>query len=227
MPDRNIALLFFSRTAKSEAAAKPFYKGKGGHNVAVASALIDRAMEVGKKSQLPFFHFHEGKQIGSTFGERFANAYQELFNEGFEAVIAIGNDSPGQDCIDWEHAVSQLTDGNCVLGPSQRGGAYFIGITKEIFEQTSFAQLPWQTNQLFSTLEAYCIKSSPEPTILPCLLDANSAKDLDAIISDHNIEASFRKWIASLLVVFNSFCLKIENSFYTFFLTQSTESRAP
>lgn len=184
-------------------------------------------MVVGKKSKLPFFHFHEGKQVGNTFGERIANAYQELFNQGFDAVIAIGNDTPGQECIDWDHAVSQLNAGNCVLGPSQRGGAYLIGVTKEVFQQGSFAQLSWQTNQLFATLEVYCRKSSSEPTILPCLLDANSAADLDTIISDQKLDATFRKWIASLLAVFNFFCLKIESSFYTFFLTQSTESRAP
>jgi hypothetical protein len=226
-PDHNIALLFFSRTAKPEAAAKPFLKGKCDRNVAIASALINRAMEVGKESKLPFFHFHEGKQIGATFGEKIANAYQELFNQGFSSVIAIGNDSPGLECIDWEYALTQLNAGVCVLGPSQRGGAYFIGITKEMFQQASFAQLPWQTDQLLATLEAYCSKGSSRPNIIPCLLDANSVKDLDAIISDQNLDASFRKWIASLLLVFNSFRLKIESSFYTFFLTQSTESRAP
>lgn len=225
--NQNIALLFFSRTAKPEAAAKPFLKGESLRNVAIASALIKKAEEVAMSSKLPFFHFHEGKQIGNTFGERIANAYQELFNQGFGAVIAIGNDSPGQECIDWDQAVSNLNAGNCVLGPSQRGGAYFIGITKEIFQQTSFAQLPWQTNLLFATLEAYCSTDSYRPNIIPCLHDANSAKDLDAIIYDQKIDTSFRKWLASLLMVFNSFCRRIEICFYTFFLALASESRAP
>ncbi|PKP48396.1 MAG: hypothetical protein CVT95_04475, partial [Bacteroidetes bacterium HGW-Bacteroidetes-12] len=157
----SVAILFFTRTAQQEAKEKHWLGvNQQQKNNKIAAKLIDQTAHFLNQLHLPVFVFNEENQVGNTFGERFSNAYQEIFNKGFDAVISVGNDTPGLPQINWNEAVNQLQNNQCVLGPSFNGGAYFVGITKNAFENNAFKNLPWQQNELFFELLSFCENNS-------------------------------------------------------------------
>ncbi len=194
-----IALLYFSRNVAEEGRKKAWFSSsirRG--NQLLASALIDHSSDFLKDSGLPVFHSHEGNQRGRTFGERFANAYQDLFDKGYSGVIAIGNDTPEIVKIDLAQVSRDLLSGNPVLGASVRGGAYLIGLTTGTFDKEQFQNLPWQSNQVFSALREMCTSSDVQPAILETLRDINSIHDLKLLLSTTGLKEVVHTFILFL-----------------------------
>ena len=129
---RNIALIYFSRNPLAECRDKQFIPDND-KNVLLAATLINRSKRVAINSGLPLFHFHEGNQQGATFGERLTNAFKHVFDRGFTAAVAVGNDTPELGSIDWSTVCASLQHDRQVVGPSFRGGAY-----PDRFDQSRF-----------------------------------------------------------------------------------------
>ncbi len=213
-----LAILFFSRNSRFECEQKRWFAGSGrGRNQAIATALIAHSLKAVQASGLPVYRYHEGNQRGNTFGERLANAYEDLFNLGYSGVIAVGNDTPQLSAIDWQEATSPLKAGHCVLGASLRGGAYIIGITAASFNKDIFQNLPWQTSSLFQGLESFCARSGNQPCLLPALRDINTFHDLLALIRVKGIDRGFNRFISRALtpgkLLDSFFCTDPRSSF--------------
>ena len=169
MNKNNTAILLFSRTATAEAAAKPLSIGKRSAE-SVAAFLINHAKNLTAKTQLPVFFFSEKQQRGDTFGERFANAFEDVFAKGFENVISIGNDCltiSTSDILDAADALqttpltqSAIPQGGAVLGATNDGGAYLIGLQKDTFQKYLFQDIQWQTESVFDELIKYVEQST-------------------------------------------------------------------
>src|SRR5947207_3220420 len=79
-------------------------------------------------------------QRGDKFGERLYFAVEDLFKCGFDSVCLIDSDSPTVPAENFAEAVELLStsDDRIVLGPSDDGGYYLIGVKKphrHLFEQ--------------------------------------------------------------------------------------------
>lgn len=194
-----IALIYFSRTEKAEAKAKNWIKPYRHLNERLATSLICQSYKVVRSSGLPIFHYHEGNQRGATFGERLANAYQDVFDMGYAAAIAVGNDSPEIASIDWEQAIRYLQEGSCVLGPSLRGGAYLIGLTKAVFQKEKLSKISWQTNHTLANLIHYCSSENTPVACIDALRDINSFQDLLKTAKSSKINRAFKKLLLELL----------------------------
>lgn len=157
--NKDIALIFFSRTSVDEAKYKFWFKGKT-KNLHAASLLINKAESSIQKSGIPVYHFHEQNQKGDTFGERIANAYQEVFDMGYEQVISVGNDCPDLEHINWKQISINLSKGKSVLGPDARGGAYLIGIQRKYFDKSKFETLSWQKNNSVPRTLFVCVSNA-------------------------------------------------------------------
>src|SRR2546423_9222190 len=86
-------------------------------------------------------------QRGEGFGERLAFAAEDLFQCGFASVCLIDSDSPTVSAVVYAEAVGILSkagDG-VVLGPSDDGGYYLIGLKKN-WPQL-FARVDWSTER--------------------------------------------------------------------------------
>ena len=144
------AILLFSRTAWEEAQYKTFVPHKG--NVTIAAELIKHTQQTAISSGLdvlvpPF-------QKGITFGERITHAIGYVFQQGYERVIVIGNDTP---MLTKQHILTAhhlLQEKNMVIGPSTDGGIYLLGIHKTCFQSNTFKQLDWQSASLFASLQS-------------------------------------------------------------------------
>jgi rSAM/selenodomain-associated transferase 1 len=87
-------------------------------------------------------------QRGDNFGERLDFAVGDLFKCGFEAVCLIDSDSPTVPAENFAEAVELLnTSGDrVVLGPSDDGGYYLIGVKKP--HRHLFQQIDWSTERV-------------------------------------------------------------------------------
>lgn len=171
------ALLIFSRTALEEAVSKRYVPSADiRNNVRVAKKFIQHTAQVAQETELPLYIKTSDQQVGYTFGERFSNAIDEVFNKGYEKVIAIGSDSPDLDKETILLVEKKLSKNGLVLGPTKDGGVYVVGIQKEIFDRSTFANIPWQTRSTYSALRSYNRFSSTKS--IHILTDIDTKHDL-------------------------------------------------
>jgi rSAM/selenodomain-associated transferase 1 len=89
-------------------------------------------------------------QRGDEFGERLYFAVEDLFKCGFDSLCLIDSDSPTVPAENFEQAVELLsTSEDCVvLGPSDDGGYYLIGVKKP--HRHLFEQIDWSTERVLN-----------------------------------------------------------------------------
>lgn len=171
------AILVFAHSSEEEAKHK---------SIAKADALFDvltaHTLETVVKTGLPYFHFSETQQIGATFGERFTNAIQAVYDKGYERIITIGNDSPQLKPQHIVEAESHLENNKFVLGPSTDGGFYLMGLHQDQFDAKVFRQLEWQTTSLSKQL-LRLLSVSVEVFRLPTLFDIDTVADIESFIA--------------------------------------------
>ena len=83
-------------------------------------------------------------QVGNDLGKRMMNAFNEGFQAGFEQIIIIGSDMYHLNQSDLEEAFSKFKNQNFVVGPTEDGGFYLLGmksLKKELFQNKE-----WGTN---------------------------------------------------------------------------------
>lgn len=171
------AILVFAHSATKELEYKPIPKGER-----LFDALGHSTLKKAKRTGLPLFHFTEKEQIGSTFGERFTNAIASVFEQGFEHVITIGNDTPQLQTHHLQKAAQQLALGKTVIGPSTDGGFYLLGIQQKNFNATVLKDMPWQRIDLFHKISHWFEHVSCELIKLPIFQDIDDTKDLKAAL---------------------------------------------
>lgn len=176
--DSETALLFFSRTPEAESEHKVVYPGNRQKNRAVINLLFQQSRMEAENSGFDVIHFDESRQKGKTFGEKLANAFQCLFNEGYTEVISIGNDCPQIGKVKWASISENIANHGAVIGPTPNGGAYLIGLNSAAFSFRQFANLPWQSSSLFRQLALYADQHSESPVILTRMGDINHFSDL-------------------------------------------------
>ena len=175
---KNIALLFFSRSPLAESRHKRFVDRDPSKNRQVADLMVSQSLRHVQNSGLPYFLFDESRQKGNTFGERLTNAFNELFQKGFDGVIAVGNDCPGLGTVNWELITQMMKQNRPVLGPTPDGGSYLIGLTRDSFHKDSFRQIPWKTHNVHQSLCTYLLNGGFDLYEIDPQRDINTFDDL-------------------------------------------------
>ena len=184
----NTAILLFSRTAKEEIKFKNWSASKSApHNLSVAKALIAKAKQAAKDSDLSLVISNERDQEGNNFGERFCNAVEGVFQAGFEKVIVIGNDCVSMNSQLINHAAELLKERSSVIGPASDGGVYLVGLTANDYQRENMLHLPWESAQLAETCadELDCSLN-----LLPSALDLDNANDVEQFFKDSSLSGS-------------------------------------
>ena len=107
-------------------------------------------------------------QRGDAFGERLLFAAEDLFQLGFDSVCLINSDSPTVPPQVFLEAVENLSrpGDRIVLGPSDDGGYYLIGLKK--LHARLFEEIDWSTEKVFEqtmeraqelNIEVHCLPS--------------------------------------------------------------------
>jgi len=95
------------------------------------------------------FNLELQTQKGFDLGDRMSNAMMNSL-KSYRAAIIIGCDCPELSVDDLNSAAEKLANGNnIVLGPSEDGGYYLIGLTQ--YRAELFADIVWRKSDVLST----------------------------------------------------------------------------
>ena len=123
-------------------------------------------------------------QRGDEFGERLYFAVEDLFKCGFASVCLIDSDSPTVPAENFAEAVQLLSIGHdrVVLGPSDDGGYYLIGVKK--LDRHLFEQIDWSTERVFNQTIQRATEIGLEIKLLPTGYDVDNAASLRRLCAE-------------------------------------------
>ncbi len=108
------------------------------------------ALEACRRWLGPEWNFQ--KQQGDSLGERLIHATAQAFAQGAGSLVVIGTDSPWLNAQTVEDAFRSLRQNDVVLGPSEDGGYYLIGLSRHL--PGIFENIAWSTANVYrQTLE--------------------------------------------------------------------------
>jgi rSAM/selenodomain-associated transferase 1 len=117
-------------------------------------------------------------QRGEKFGERLYFAVEDLFNCGFESVCLIDSDSPTVPAENFQKAIEllRMSEDRVVLGPSDDGGYYLIGVKKP--HRHLFDQIDWSTERVLIQTMQRATAMGLELKLLPTGYDVDDGVSL-------------------------------------------------
>ena len=117
-------------------------------------------------------------QRGEAFGERLYFALEDLFKCGFDSVCLIDSDSPSVPAENFAEAVELLStsEDRVVLGPSDDGGYYLIGVKKP--HRYLFEQIDWSTERVLEQTVERATEIGRKVIYLPTGYDVDDAASL-------------------------------------------------
>lgn len=159
------AVIIFSKGADQgnvKTRLQPYLNGR--QTLTLHLAFLQDTLETVKSLNLPAYLYVAGdsnfpfpcplpilQQSGNDLGARLKNAFEAQFAK-HERIVVIGTDSPDLPPDRIQEASLALQNHDAVLGPTQDGGYYLLGLSCMIPEV--FENIPWGTNQVFQrTLE--------------------------------------------------------------------------
>jgi len=93
------------------------------------------------------YDFNFDFQKGNDLGLKMANAFTHVFNSGYKKVIIIGTDAPDINSGLIEDAFARLENFDAVIGPSDDGGYYLLGLASN--NPDLFEHIEWSTDVVF------------------------------------------------------------------------------
>src|SRR5438270_2458856 len=144
-------------------------------------------------------------QRGDRFGERLAFATEDLFQCGFASVCLIDSDSPTVSADVYAEAVVLLSNAGdrVVLGPSDDGGYYLIGMKRN--HPQLFERVDWSTQRVLQQTKQRAGELNLEVSLLSTGYDVDDATTLrrlcDELLSDkpaRDVAPNTRKFLAAL-----------------------------
>lgn len=142
-------------------------------------------------------------QRGAELGERMKNVFNDLWQHGHKRIALVGSDLPvlptQRICQAFERIAGD--ERRVVLGPSQDGGYYLVGMnqaTPEIFEN-----MIWSHDQVLAQTTARLNALNVSFTMLPIWYDLDSMEDLERLrispeMESGEIMANTRSYVAEL-----------------------------
>lgn len=126
-------------------------------------------------------------QRGDTFGERLLAAAHDILALGYGSVCLIDSDSPTVPATAFHLAIEALhapgdNKNRIVLGPSNDGGYYLIGLTQPHPEP--FTNITWSTPTVFAETTARCWDANLEVVLLPLWYDVDDKATLQILTAE-------------------------------------------
>ncbi|GAB3818388.1 hypothetical protein GCM10028895_15610 [Pontibacter rugosus] len=151
-----------------------------------------------RQAGLPLVIINSARQQGNSFGERLQHAIQQVFEQGYEQVICLGNDAPGLTPATLRAAADALQHKAFVFGEATDGGVYLLGLHRHTLPALNFSAISWNTSLVFEEL---CQQTSPTATAIlePILADADNAAAILAFSSQRKL-GRFADWLRTLLL---------------------------
>lgn len=143
-----------------------------------AEKLVSYSKYVEESDDFDETIFDKSVQKKGDLGEKMKHAFRDGFDEGFNRIVLIGSDCPEitQSLID--EAFIELSEADSVIGPSDDGGYYLIGLSRFIPE--IFDDVEWSTSSVFSSTIKALDDLEATYHVLKKLNDIDTESDLNA-----------------------------------------------
>ncbi|MDI6801457.1 MAG: TIGR04282 family arsenosugar biosynthesis glycosyltransferase [Thermodesulfovibrionales bacterium] len=164
--------------------------GKGAALRAYISMLNTTLLNISELKNIDIYGFYKGKeplnwndniryhpQSSGDIGERMLNAIQWLFKKGYYKVTLIGADSPDLPLSFITRTFSELDNYDLVIGPSEDGGYYLIGMKNP--QKVLFKSIRWGSSSAFKDTVSIAKKEGIKYVALPQWYDIDSLSALN------------------------------------------------
>jgi len=123
-------------------------------------------------------------QRGDAFGERLTAAAEDLLSIGFASLCLIDSDSPTVPEFIFAEAVDVLSrnDDTVVLGPSDDGGYYLIGLKKA--HRRLFEKIEWSSERVLEQTIAAAAELDIPVHLLPAWYDVDDRVTLQRLCQE-------------------------------------------
>jgi len=126
-------------------------------------------------------------QADGDLGRRMQQFFARRLEAGCQRVVLLGSDSPNVPLEYVEQAFQRLRQCDVVLGPTDDGGYWLIGVSSDV--PALFSDIPWSTPQVWpATINALQAAGVGYET-LPAWYDVDRAEDLKRLIADLRADA--------------------------------------
>lgn len=186
LPDFEARVKSFSNLSSKKATKK------------ISSVLTRHFFSLARKTNIETFLIDTYQQKGETFGEKISNAFSATYAKGYKNVICIGNDCLDLDLGGLQKAILEVENGKVVLGPTEDGGTYLIGMPQSEFDPSGFTNIKWQTKQAYKNLILLFDEQKSSIFISEVLIDVDDGKDLLGYFKENALVKIFTNIIKNL-----------------------------
>ena len=123
--------------------------------------------------------FSKKLQQGHDLGERMHTSFRNAFNEGYQKTVIIGSDCAELSADLISDSYQQLEDNDLVVGPSEDGGYYLLGMNK--FYGRLLEDIPWSTPHVLPDTLRIAEEMELDIYMLPELNDVDNEEDWRAV----------------------------------------------
>lgn len=195
--DEEAACIYKKLAEDTVSAVRPL-AGKS-TDVVIAFDPPERETEIRKWIRGPFKFLSQGD---GGLGMRLSRAAHAAFKEGAEKVVLVGSDSPELDAFTVNRAFWALSRKEVVIGPSEDGGYYLIGL-KEARDAFLFDRIPWSTPEVLKTTLKKAHDSGISYELLPEKADIDTIDDLKHLLGSKHDHACDGDAISVIIPTFN------------------------
>lgn len=114
-------------------------------------------------------------QNPGDLGARLAHAFSKTFADGFQKAAVIGSDCVELNGETFGTAFQKLEGHDCVLGPTDDGGYYLLGL--KATQPALFQNIAWSTEQTFAQTLDRARDAGLTVALLPQLRDVDTESD--------------------------------------------------
>ncbi|HET7875034.1 MAG TPA: TIGR04282 family arsenosugar biosynthesis glycosyltransferase [Methylomirabilota bacterium] len=120
-------------------------------------------------------------QRGPDLGSRLDHAFEDLLALGHQGVVMIDSDTPSLPREYLAEAVARLTSPgvDLILGPSEDGGYYLIGLRAP--QPELFSRMAWSTPDVLPETLRRARALGLRPALLPPWFDVDTGEDLERL----------------------------------------------
>lgn len=140
-----------------------------------ADRFVYYSDEIDEKDHWLNRHYFKRLQAEGDLGDKMKQAFDELFQMGYQKVIILGTDCPELESQHIQNAIIELDEKDVVIGPAKDGGYYLLGKKKMI--ANLFGNKLWSTDQVFNQTLSDLERLNISYSLLSTLTDIDEEAD--------------------------------------------------
>lgn len=187
-------ILYFSTGNNSSKS----FSSKKKKTIAVQKLLFNKTLLEIRKTKLPYL-ISDGLDSKASFEEKIENAVNQAFDNGFDKIVLVGDDTPQLSAAQILNAAQSLAKNELSIGPSLLGGAYLISFTKQHYKDGILKNLAWQTSRFYESLLENIYFNNLNFKVLNKFSDLNSEKDIQQFLQN-NCDLKISKVLQNLYI---------------------------